>query len=80
VTVAVTLRRLWPLTGDKSVVALVLIAVGAIIWVLGMQIGRRRRLGAEVGGAITASTFRMVSIGTLILAAAGFVVGLILPV
>jgi hypothetical protein len=80
VTVAVTLRRLWPLTGDKAVVALVLIAVGAIIWVLGMQIGRRRRLGAEVGGAVTASTFRMLSIGTLILALAAFVVGLILPV
>jgi hypothetical protein len=80
VTVAVTLRRLWPLTGDKSVVALVLIAVGAIIWVLGMQIGRRRRLGAVAGGAVSASTFRMLSIGTLILALAAFVVGLILPV
>ena len=80
VTVAVTLRRLWPLTGDKSVVALVLIAVGATIWVLGMQLGRRKRLGAEAGGAVTASTFRMVCIGTLLLAVAAFVVGLILPV
>jgi hypothetical protein len=76
----VTLRRLWPLTGDKAVVALVLIAVGAIIWVLGMQLGRRKRFGAEVGGAVTASTLRMVTIGTLMLATAAFVVGLILPV
>jgi len=80
VTVAVTLRRLWPLTGDKSVVALILIAVGAIIWVLGMQLGRRKRLGAEVGGVVTASTCRMLSIGTFLLAVAAFVVGLILPV
>jgi hypothetical protein len=59
---------------------LVLIAVGAVIWVLGMQLGRRGRFGAEVGGAVTASTLRMLTIGTLILATAAFVVSLILPV
>jgi len=78
-TVAVTLRRLWPLSGDKAIVALVLIAVGAVIWALGMQLGRRGRFGAEAGGAVTASTFRMLTIGTLILAIAAFAVGLILP-
>jgi hypothetical protein len=77
VTVAVTLRRLWPLTGDKEVVALILIAVGAVIWVLGMQFGRRRRLGSEA--AVTASTLQMLTIGTLILAAAAFIVGLFVP-
>jgi uncharacterized membrane protein YidH (DUF202 family) len=77
VTVAVTLRRLWPLTGDKEVVALILIAVGAVIWVLGMQFGRRRRLGPEA--AVTASTLQMLTIGTLILAAAAFIVGLFVP-
>jgi hypothetical protein len=80
VTVAVTLRRLWPLTGDKAVVALVLIAVGSTIWALGMLLGRRGRLRAGAGGAATALTYRMLTIGTLILAAAAFVVGLILPV
>jgi uncharacterized membrane protein YidH (DUF202 family) len=80
VTVAVTVRRLWPLTGDKTIVALVLIAIGGIIWVLGMQLGRRRRLSVEAGVALTTSTCRMVTIGTLILAAAAFVVGLFLPV
>ena len=78
-TVAVTLRRLWPLTGDKAVLALALIAVGAVIWVLGMQLGRRQRLRAEGGGAATALTFRMLTIGTLTLAVAAFVVGLLLP-
>jgi hypothetical protein len=79
-TVAVTLRRLWPLSGDKAVLALALIAVGAIIWVGGMQLGRRQRLSAEGGSAATALTFRMLTIGTLILAVAAFVVGLFLPV
>jgi hypothetical protein len=78
-TVAVTLRRLWPLTGDKAVLALVLIAVGAIIWVGGMQLGRRQRLRAAGGGAATALTFRMLTIGTLTLAVAAFGVGMFLP-
>jgi hypothetical protein len=78
-TIAVTLRRLWPLTGDKAVLALVLIAAGAIIWVLGMQLGRRQRLSAGAGGAVTASTFRLLMIGTLILAVAAFGVGMFLP-
>ena len=59
---------------------MVLIAVGAGVWVLGMQLGRRKRLGAEADSAITVPTLRMVTIGTLILAAAGFVVGLLLPI
>ena len=74
-----TIRRLWPLTGDKEVVALILIAVGASVWVLGMQLGRRKRLDAEAENAVTVPTLRMVTIGTLILASAGFVVGLLLP-
>lgn len=80
VTVAVTLRRLWPLTGDRAVVALVLIAVGASIWVAGMQLGRRARLVTDANGGLATSTFRLLTIGTMILALAGFVVGLILPV
>jgi hypothetical protein len=79
VTVAVTLRRLWPLTGDKSVVALALIAIGAVIWVLGMQLGRRERVSAAAERGVAASTCRMITIGTLVLAAAGFLIGLILP-
>jgi hypothetical protein len=79
VTVAVTLRRLWPLAGDKAVVALVLIAIGATVWVVGMQLGRRARLFSGGHGVLSTSTFRLLTIGTLILALAGFVVGLVLP-
>ncbi len=79
VTVAVTLRRLWPLSGDKAVVALVLIAVGSAVWVVGMQLGRRAKLLSDGTGVVATSTFRMLTIGTLILATAGFLVGLLLP-
>jgi hypothetical protein len=79
VTIAVTLRRLWPLTGDRSVVALALIALGAAIWVLGMQLGRRGRFSAAAGQGLTESTSRMLTMGTFILAVAAFLVSLILP-
>jgi uncharacterized membrane protein YidH (DUF202 family) len=79
VTVAVTLRRLWPLTGDKAVVGLVLIAVGAAVWVVGMQLGRRARTLNDGTGVLATSTFRMLTAGTIILALAGFVTGLVLP-
>jgi hypothetical protein len=79
-TIAVTLRRLWPLTGDKALVALALIALGASTWAVGMQLGRRRGLVRNAGSAATAtSTFRLLTIGTVILAVAGFVVGLVVP-
>ncbi len=76
---AVTLRHLWPLTGDKAVAALVLIAVGSAVWVVGMQLGRRARLLNDGTGVVATSTFRMLTIGTLLLALAGFLVGLVLP-
>jgi Domain of unknown function (DUF202) len=79
VTVAIILRRLWPLSGDKAVVALVIIALGAILWVVGMQLGRRTRFGMGSESALTTSSFRMMTIGTLVLAGAGFVVGVVLP-
>jgi uncharacterized membrane protein YidH (DUF202 family) len=79
VTVAITLRRLWPLTGDKAAVALVLIAVGSGVWIAGMQLGRRARLLSDGSGVAATSTLRMLTIGTIILAAAGFAIGVLLP-
>jgi predicted permease len=79
VTVAVILRRLWPLSNDKAVLALVTIATGAILWAVGMQLGRHSRRGTNPEGALTMSTCRLMTMGTLLLAAAGFAVGLFLP-
>jgi uncharacterized membrane protein YidH (DUF202 family) len=77
VTIGVILRRLWPLTGDKAVAAVVLIAAGGAIWAVGMQLSRRTRLGIDSSGAQLASTCRMLTIGTLLLAVAAFVVGVL---
>jgi hypothetical protein len=58
---------------------LVIIAIGAILWVAGMQFGRQTRLGTGREGALTTSSCRMMTIGTLVLAGTGFVVGVVLP-
>lgn len=78
-TVAIILRRLWPLTGNKALVALVIIAIGAALWVVGMQLGRRTSRSIEGNNAFTISSCRMITIGTLVLAGAGFTVGIAFP-
>lgn len=75
VTVVIVVRRLWPLHGDRQQLALALIAFGAVAWVIGMRIGRRR--GRTVGSRpmLTRSAGRMLTVGTLALALAAFVAG-----
>jgi uncharacterized membrane protein YidH (DUF202 family) len=77
VVVAIMLRRLWPLEGYKSVIALMLIAAGAIAWAVGMRLARRGR--PVTGGVLGVSTCRMLTVGTVVLAAAGFLLGLFPP-
>lgn len=72
VTVAVILRRLWPLSGGKAVTALAIIAVGAVIWLVGMQLGRRARRNAD--SVLAASTCKTLTVGTLVLAAVAFAI------
>jgi len=77
VAVAIILRRLWPLRGDTSVVILILLGVGAALWAVGMQATRRARSDPDGSGAIGRGTFRLMTIGTLVLAFAAFLVGLL---
>jgi uncharacterized membrane protein YidH (DUF202 family) len=77
--ITILLRHLWPLRGDKSVVALVLIAAGAVWWVAGMRLAQRARLGAGAEGGPSTSTCRMLTIGTVALALAGFLLGVLSP-
>ena len=78
--VAVILRRLWPISNDGAVLVLVLIGLGAAVWVTAMQLGRSARMGRSAGsrstepGALGESTCRMLTIGTLLLAGAALVV------
>ena len=76
-TVAIVLRRLWPLHGDREFIALALIAVGAVAWVVGMRLGRRIARAAGTDRTLGESGCRMLTTGTLALALAGFVVGVL---
>ena len=76
VTVAIVLRRLWPLHGNREVLALALIVAGAVIWVVGMRLGRLthpRRDDSTLGERAC----RLLTLGTLVLALAGFVAGIL---
>lgn len=76
VTVVIVLRRLWPLHGDRGVVALALIAGGAGVWAAGMRISRR--LGdPATPRTMTESAGRLMTIGTLALALAGLIVAVV---
>ncbi|MGP0030672.1 MAG: DUF202 domain-containing protein [Acidimicrobiales bacterium] len=78
VAVAIMLRHLWPLDGYKSVLALVLIAAGAVVWALGMRQALRTKADPD-HSVLGMPTCRMLMLGTVILAAAAFVVGAVLP-
>ena len=71
VAVGVLLRRLWPLEGYRTVLAVVLIAAGALAWAVGMQLSRRRP--DPGGGMLTDTACRALTGGTLAPAVAGFV-------
>ena len=77
ITVAIVLRRLWPLHGDRAVVALALIAIGAVTWVVGMRVGRSLGSSSHADGTLGESACRMLTIGTFVLATAGFVAGIL---
>ncbi len=79
VVVAIMLRRLWPLQGFKSVVALMLIAAGATAWAAGMYLARRQRPGTGAVSLLGVSACRVLTVGTLILAGAGFLLGVLSP-
>jgi Domain of unknown function (DUF202) len=76
-TVAIILRRLWPLSGDRAVLVLALIGAGAAFWVAAMRLGRRGRVGNAHGGALGDSTCRALTTGTLILAVGAFIVSFV---
>jgi uncharacterized membrane protein YidH (DUF202 family) len=76
-TVAIVLRRLWPLQGDKEIAALALIGAGAATWVAGMYMGGRIRRATEHRGALGESACRLLMIGTVGLAIGGLVISVL---
>jgi uncharacterized membrane protein YidH (DUF202 family) len=78
--VAIMLRRLWPLRGEKEVVVLIILGIGALLWALGMFMASRSQNAEGSSGLLSASNGRILTTGTLVLAVAGFLVSLfVLP-
>lgn len=76
VTVAIILRHLWPLSGDKALAGLAVIAAGSALWAVTMNVGRsaqHRTNGAPLGE----SACRLMTIGTLALALTGFIINFV---
>lgn len=80
VCVALLLRRLWPLEGTDDVVILLLVGVGLLAWgsalVVARRVSRTTHHGREV---MDASTLRLLSAGTFVLALGGLLLGLLPP-
>jgi uncharacterized membrane protein YidH (DUF202 family) len=76
-TVAIVLRRLWPLQGDREIAALALIAAGAAAWVAGMYLGGRMGRSTDHRGALGESACRLLTIGTVGLAVGGLIVSVL---
>ncbi len=76
VTVAIIIRHLWPLTGNKAVAALAVGAAGATLWTVAVNIGRSNS-GRADAGSLDTSACRLMTIGTLGLAAAGLIISFV---
>ena len=75
VAVAILTRRSQPWAGGWSIVAIVLLVAGAGTWVAGMLFGRRSRL-RQPSGPLVVRIYGSLTVGTLLLAGAGLVLGL----
>ncbi len=77
--VAILFRRLWPLQGVRTAVALGLAAAGAVTWLVGMRLSARSARGPDPAGTLGERTLRLVTAGTLLLAIAGVAVSVVFP-
>jgi uncharacterized membrane protein YidH (DUF202 family) len=78
ICILVLLRHLWPLDRNGRVAALTLMAVGAVIYAIGLQTARRLG-GREPMPPMSSTTGRLLSLGTVVLAAGAFVLGFFPP-
>lgn len=81
VCASVLLRRVWPLDRADHILAVALVACGALAWAAGWLLARRAT--HPVDGRETAElapgTIRALSMGTFALAIAGFILGILPP-
>jgi uncharacterized membrane protein YidH (DUF202 family) len=78
VCIGVLVRHLWPLEGAGEFVALGGIAAAVIVWSVGMM-AYSTSGGALDGGLVGERVFRLMTVGTLLLALVGFVLAFFAP-
>jgi uncharacterized membrane protein YidH (DUF202 family) len=79
VCIAVLLRHLWPLEGDGELVAIAAIALAAVVWAIGLLTFTRATAGRAEEGVVGEKVFRLMTIGTVLLAVGGFVLAFYAP-
>ncbi len=77
VAIGVLARRAYTLNGTADIVALVIVAVGAVVWMVGMRESRRLEVAMEPHGLTGRFPFLLVTAGTLLVALGGIVFALI---
>ncbi len=75
--VAILVRRLTQLSGGGAAAVLIIVAVGATVWALGMFLSARSQREPGSNGLLSTANGRILTIGTLLLAAAGLLVSLL---
>ena len=76
--VRVLARRVGSLHGGFGVVALVMVSIGALVWLVGMRRSRALEESMVPHGTDDAGAFRLVATGTVLLALGGLVFGVLL--
>jgi len=77
--VVVLAGRAWDLGGGLEVSALVVVAVGGLLWMAGMRLSRDLHVHMEPHGLTGTWAFGLVSAGTVLLAVGASIFGVVAP-
>ncbi len=77
VAVGVLARRVWTLNGDADVVGMVMVGVGALVWMIGMRESRRSDVETQYHGMTGRPGLLLITAGTVLVALGGLVFGLL---
>ena len=77
---AILARRFFPLdTRTDHVVAFLLLGIGGLGWAVSAYLGRAHAIGTGTAGAASGRRLRFITLSTVAIAVAGFVLGLFPP-